>query len=154
MPSPTTEPAATTTTDGSTGPKTGSPVSTQVGLGSTRIADVVVAKIAGIAAREVDGVHDLGGGAARVVGRIRETLPGAADLTQGVTVEVSEKQATIDVAIVAEYGVAIHDLASGIRSNVIDAVESTTGLSVTEVNVTVHDVHVADEDATDGSSGN
>ncbi len=142
-----------TTTTAATAPKTdesattpGSAVSTQVGRGSTSIADVVVSKIAGIAAREVDGVYDLGGQAARVVGRIRETLPGAPDLTQGVTVEVGEKQAAVDIAIVAEYGVAIHDLAAGIRNNVIDAVESMTGLEVTEVNVTVHDVHFADDD--------
>ena len=144
MTSTTTKPAATA--DESTATKPGSAVSTQVGRGSTNIADVVVSKIAGIAAREVDGVYDLGGQAARVVGRIRETLPGAPDLTQGVTVEVGERQAAVDVTIVAEYGVAIHDLAAGIRSNVIDAVESMTGLEVTEVNVTVHDVHFADDD--------
>ncbi|CAM3753850.1 MULTISPECIES: Asp23/Gls24 family envelope stress response protein [Tsukamurella] len=142
MTSTTTSPAASTATE-----KTpGSEVATANGRGSTNIADVVVSKIAGIAAREVDGVYDLGGQAARVVGKIRETLPGAPDLTQGVTVEVGEKQAAVDVAIVAEYGVAIHDLAAGIRNNVIDAIESMTGLQVTEVNVTVHDVHFPDSD--------
>ncbi|KXP10423.1 Asp23/Gls24 family envelope stress response protein [Tsukamurella pseudospumae] len=152
MTTTTTKPAAATT-DESTATKPGSAVSTQVGRGTTSIADIVVSKIAGIAAREVDGVYDLGGQAARVVGRIRETLPGAPDLTQGVTVEVGEKQAAVDVAIVAEYGVAIHDLAAGIRSNVIDAVETMTGLEVTEVNVTVHDVHFADDDeAAEGTS--
>ncbi|WP_019202843.1 Asp23/Gls24 family envelope stress response protein [Tsukamurella sp. 1534] len=121
--------------------------------GSTTISDVVVSKIAGIAAREVDGVYDLGGQAARVVGKIRETLPGAPDLTQGVTVEVGERQAAVDVSIVADYGVAIHDLAAGIRNNVIRAVEDMTGLEVTEVNVTVHDVHFEDDDAAGEDSG-
>ncbi len=117
--------------------------------GVTTIADVVVSKIAGIATREVDGVHDLGGQAARVVGKLRETLPGTTSLTQGVSVEVGERQAAVDIGIVAEYGVAIHDLADGIRSNVISAVENMTGLEVTEVNITVHDVHFAeDEDGT------
>ncbi|BDH59634.1 Asp23/Gls24 family envelope stress response protein [Tsukamurella sp. PLM1] len=143
---------ATATTDDAKADKPGSALSTAVGRGSTTIADVVVSKIAGIAAREVDGVYDLGGQAARVVGRIRETLPGAPDLTQGVTVEVGERQAAVDVTIVADYGVAIHDLAAGIRSNVIDAVESMTGLEVTEVNVTVHDVHFDDDDAADDES--
>ncbi|CAM3532144.1 Asp23/Gls24 family envelope stress response protein [Tsukamurella ocularis] len=152
MTSTTTKPAATADESTTAATKPGSAVSTQVGRGSTNIADVVVSKIAGIAAREVDGVHDLGGQAARVVGRIRETLPGAPDLTQGVTVEVGERQAAVDVTIVAEYGVAIHDLAAGIRSNVIDAVESMTGLEVTEVNVTVHDVHFADDDDVAGEA--
>ncbi|MEN4478314.1 Asp23/Gls24 family envelope stress response protein [Mycolicibacterium cosmeticum] len=114
--------------------------------GSTTIADVVVSKIAGIATREVDGVYDLGGQAARVVGKLRETLPGARDLTQGVSVEVGERQAAVDIGIVADFGVAIHDLAEGIRSNVISAVETMTGLEVTEVNITVHDVHFDDDD--------
>ncbi|MGV9796479.1 Asp23/Gls24 family envelope stress response protein [Mycobacterium sp. NPDC003449] len=114
--------------------------------GVTTIADIVVSKIAGIAAREVDGVFDLGGQAARVVGKLRETLPGTASLTQGVSVEVGERQAAVDIGIVAEYGVAIHDLAEGIRGNVISAIENMTGLEVTEVNVTVHDVHFAEDD--------
>lgn len=121
--------------------------------GVTTIADVVVSKIAGIATREVDGVYDLGGQAARVVGKLRETLPGARDLTQGVSVEVGERQTAVDIGIVAEYGVAIHDLAAGIRSNVISAVENMTGLEVTEVNITVHDVHFADEDDRAESAG-
>ncbi|KWX25888.1 Asp23/Gls24 family envelope stress response protein [Mycolicibacterium wolinskyi] len=119
------------------------------GHGVTTIADIVVSKIAGIATREIDGVYDLGGQAARVVGKLRETLPGSPSLTQGVSVEVGERQAAVDIGIVAEYGVAIHDLAEGIRSNVISAVENMTGLEVTEVNVTVHDVHFADDDDAD-----
>ena len=50
-----------------------------------------------------------------------------------------------DVTIVAEYGVAIADLANGIRRNVIAAIEKMTGLEVTEVNITVNDVHVEDD---------
>lgn len=122
--------------------------------GNTVIADTVVAKIAGIATREIDGVHDLGGGAARVVGRIRESLPGATtNVSQGVSVEVGEKQAAVDVGIVATYGTAIHELAAAIRRNVINAVERMTGLDVIEVNVTVHDVYLEghDDDGSDNS---
>ena len=122
--------------------------------GKTSIADVVVAKIAGIATREIDGVYDLGGGAARAVGKLRETLPGtAADVTQGVSVEVGEKQAAVDVGLVAYYGVAIHQLAESIRTNVIEAIEKMTGLEVTEVNVTVHDVHLDTDDPTTALDG-
>jgi uncharacterized alkaline shock family protein YloU len=116
--------------------------------GSTTIADVVVSKIAGLAAREVNGVYDLGGGATRAVGALRERIPGAStNYAQGVSVEVGEKQAAVDLDIVAEFGVSIADLAAGIRRNVIAAIERMTGLEVVEVNITVHDVHVADDDA-------
>jgi uncharacterized alkaline shock family protein YloU len=114
--------------------------------GKTTIADTVVSKIAGLSAREVNGVYDLGGGASRIVGQLRERIPGATtNHAQGVSVEVGEKQAAIDIDIVAEYGVAIADLASGIRRNVIAAIEKMTGLEVTEVNITVNDVHVEDD---------
>lgn len=115
--------------------------------GRTIIADTVVAKIAGIAAREISGVHALGGGASRMVGALRERIPGGrVNHSQGVDVEVGEKQAAVDIGIIADYGVAIHELAAGIRRNVILAVERMTGLEVTEVNVTVHDIYLAEDD--------
>lgn len=123
--------------------------------GRTIIADAVVAKIAGIATREINGVYDVGGGTARAVGALRDRIPGArVNHGQGVAVEVGEKQAAIDIGIVAEYGVALHELAAGIRRNVIAAVENMTGLEVTEVNITVFDVVLFDENdpGTDGDA--
>ena len=115
--------------------------------GRTSIADSVVAKIAGIATRDVSGVHELGGGAARAVGAIRERIPGSrASHSQGVSVEVGERQTAIDVELVADFGVAIVDLAAGIRRNVISSVERMTGLEVTEVNVSVQDVYLPSDD--------
>jgi len=120
--------------------------------GRTSIADTVVSKIAGIAAREVTGVHNLGGTAARTVGMLRERIPGSrTNLSQGVSVEVGEKQAAIDIEVVADYGVGIADLAQGIRRNVISAVERMTGLEVTEVNIAVSDIHLEGEDDTEAS---
>jgi len=116
--------------------------------GRTSIADTVVAKIAGIATREIDGVHDVGGATERVVGKVRDVLPGTSvSTTQGINVEVGERQAAVDVSIVADYGVAIHRLAAAIRRNVISAIEQMTGLEVTEVNVTVHDISFGDDDS-------
>ncbi|MEI5676246.1 MULTISPECIES: Asp23/Gls24 family envelope stress response protein [unclassified Nocardioides] len=113
--------------------------------GRTAIADTVVSKIAGLAAREISGVHALGGGTARAVGAIRERIPGSrTNHSQGVAVEVGERQTAVDLDVVAEYGVAIADLAAAIRRNVISSVERMTGLEVTEVNITVHDVFVDD----------
>jgi uncharacterized alkaline shock family protein YloU len=114
--------------------------------GKTTIADTVVSKIAGIAAREVHGVFALGGSASRAVGALRDRIPGASvNHAQGISVEVGEKQAAIDIDIVAEYGVSISDLAAGIRRNVIGAIERMTGLEVVEVDITVHDVHLAED---------
>ena len=113
--------------------------------GKTSIADSVVAKIAGMAAREVDGVYKMGGGTARAMGSLRERVGGGPSVTSGVTVEVGETQAAIDLDVVVEYGVAIGDLSQGIRRNVISAVERMTGLQVTEVNIAVDDVHLPDE---------
>jgi uncharacterized alkaline shock family protein YloU len=120
--------------------------------GRTAIADAVVAKVAGIAARDISGVHAMGTGGARAVGAIRERLPGAGSspaASQGVTVEVGERQAAIDLDIVAEYGVAIVDVAEAVRQNVIRNVERMTGLQVTEVNVSVNDIWLGDEQSED-----
>jgi uncharacterized alkaline shock family protein YloU len=115
--------------------------------GRTQIADVVVAKIAGLATREITGVYALGGGAARALGALRERIPGATtNVSQGVSVEVGETQAAVDVDLVVEYGAAISALAAAVRRNVVSAVERMTGLHVVEVNITVNDVHLPGEE--------
>ncbi|WP_263121203.1 Asp23/Gls24 family envelope stress response protein [Cellulomonas sp. RIT-PI-Y] len=122
--------------------------SLQTDHGTTSIADAVVSKIAGIAASDVAGVHALGGGAARAFGAIRERIPGGTtNHSQGISVEVGETQAAIDVELVAEYGVAIADLAQGVRRNIVTSVERMTGLEVIEVNIAVSDVHLPEDDA-------
>ena len=115
--------------------------------GTTTIDDVVVSKIAGIAAREVSGVDALGGGGARMIGNIRESFGASEDVRQGVDVEVADGSARIEVAITAEYGVAIHELAEAIRRNIMNAVERMTGLSVERVNVVVHDVKLPKDES-------
>ncbi|MFD9196315.1 Asp23/Gls24 family envelope stress response protein [Streptomyces phaeochromogenes] len=115
--------------------------------GRTTIADGVVEKIAGIAAREVPGINALGGGFTRTMGAVRDRVPGGhASAGRGVTAEVGEKQTTIDLQVVVEYGVGIREIAAEVRENVIAAVERMTGLEVVEVNIAVNDVHLPDED--------
>ena len=124
-----------------------SPSALQSNQGSTTIAEGVVQKIAGLAAREVSGVYALGGGAARTLGALRERIPGASQATgQGVSVEVGEKQAAVDLDIVTEYGVPIADVARSVRRNVVASVEGMTGLQVTEVNISVNDIHLPTDD--------
>ena len=126
---------------------TSSPSALQSTQGTTTIAEDVVQKIAGLAAREVSGVYALGGGAARALGALRERIPGGSQSTgQGVSVEVGEKQAAVDLDIVTEYGVPIADVARSVRRNVITSVEGMTGLQVTEVNISVNDIHLPSDD--------
>jgi uncharacterized alkaline shock family protein YloU len=122
----------------------------QTSRGNTTIADSVVQKIAGVSARELSGVYALGGGTARTIGAIRDRIPGSSQSTgQGVSVEVGERQAAIDLDLVAEYGVSIVELSRAVRRSVISAVEGMTGLEVTEVNVSVNDIHLPNDDQQD-----
>ncbi|PZT69027.1 Asp23/Gls24 family envelope stress response protein [Streptomyces sp. SW4] len=130
-----------TTLQGRSGP--GTPAETR---GRTTIADSVVEKIAGMAAREVPGVHALGAGMARTVGAVRDRVPGGRpSVTRGVKVEVGERQAAVDLDLVVEYGLSVVDVAGDVRTNVVTALERMTGLEVVEVNIAVRDVHLPDE---------
>jgi uncharacterized alkaline shock family protein YloU len=115
----------------------------QSSRGSTHISETVVSTIAGRAAREVPGVHDLGGGAARAWGALRERIPGgSANASQGVSVEVGERQAAVEVHLVVEYGTGIAELARAVRRSIIGSLEQMTGLEVVGVDITVDDVHL------------
>ncbi|MDQ2894406.1 MAG: Asp23/Gls24 family envelope stress response protein [Actinomycetota bacterium] len=124
----------------------------QTEKGQTTIADPVVTKVAGIAAREVGGVYQLGGGVARALGAVTNRLPVGDSNTQGVSVEVGEKEAAVDLTVVVEYGESIPRVAQQIRENVVRRIEGITGLSVTEVNVAVNDLHLPSDDQDDEPS--
>lgn len=141
----------------STGPGAGRGREGQLGdpatRGRTTIADGVVEKIAGLAARDVIGVHALGTGLARTLGAVRERVPGGGrSVTRGVKAEVGEVQTAIDLDIVVEYGVSIAEVARVVRENVIAAVERMTGLEVVEVNIAVGDVKLPDEEDEDSET--
>ncbi|MFE2584229.1 Asp23/Gls24 family envelope stress response protein [Streptomyces sp. NPDC059378] len=115
--------------------------------GRTTIADGVVEKIAGIAARDVVGVHAMGSGVSRALGAARERVPGTSkSVSRGVKVEVGETQTAIDLEIVVDYGVSVADVAAAVRESVISAVEWMTSLEVVEVNIAVSDVKLPDEE--------
>lgn len=103
-----------------------------------KIADDVVAVIAGVAVSEVPGVSGMAGGFA---GGITEVLSGKKNLSKGIKVEVGEKETKIDVNIIVEYGTRIPDVAFEIQNRVKKAVETMTGLKVVEVNVHVQGVN-------------
>lgn len=103
-----------------------------------RIADEVVAIIAGIAASDVPGVAGMSGGFA---GGIAEML-GRKNLSKGVKVSVGEKETSVDINIIVEYGVRIPDVAWEIQNRVKKSIETMTGLKVVEVNIHVQGVNI------------
>ena len=110
--------------------------------GRTTIANVVVAKIAGLAAREVGGVHELlplGAGGA-IAGLAQRVTGGGDQRTQGVAVEVGEREAAVDLRLTVDYEVSIAQVAEAVRQNVIARVQGMTGLVVREVNIAVDDL--------------
>ena len=114
--------------------------------GHTTIADEVVQKIAGIAAREVPGVFDLGGDVARMFTAVKERLHlGEESAAQGVAVRLEGKTAEIVVTIVLEFGFQVYSVTDAVREKVISSVENLLGLEVTSVDVAVDDVHIPDE---------
>ena len=103
-----------------------------------KIADEDEAVITGKAVSEIQGVYEMSGGFA---GGISEVLSGKKNLSKGIKVIVTEKDAKIDVNIIVEYGVRIPEIAFEIQTRVKKAVETMTGLKVTEVNVHVQGVN-------------
>jgi uncharacterized alkaline shock family protein YloU len=127
--------------------KQSSPLQTE--RGSTSISDSVVSKIAGIASQEVDGIR-MGGSASQSVGGVLDTITGGragSSQTQGVSVEVGQEEAAIDLTLTAEYGKSIPQLAEAVRRNVANRVESLVGLRVTEVNITVSNIFFPQQEA-------
>jgi uncharacterized alkaline shock family protein YloU len=118
--------------------------------GDTAIAEGVVAKIAGMATREVPGVYAMGNVARRAVNALAQRIPGGqTNVTGGVSVEKGERQTVIDIAIVLDYGQSAIDVSQQIRESVITAVEYGTGLDVVAVNINITDVHLPDDEEDD-----
>ena len=127
------------------------PLQTEHGV--TTIDENVVAKIAGMAAREVPGVYDMGNAVRRAFSAVTDRIPNAqTNVAGGVSVQKGETQAVIEITIVIEYGVSIVEVSNAIRRNVIEQLEGTTGLEVVEVNINVTDVHLPDEDSDDSEA--
>jgi uncharacterized alkaline shock family protein YloU len=122
--------------------------------GTTIIANEVVEKIAGIAAREVPGVHDLGGDVSRVFSAVKERIGlGHKDNDQGISVRLDGGKAAVKVTLVIEYGFVVYSVTEQVRANVIGAVEKLLNLEVTAVDIVVDDVHVPDNPASSAELG-
>ena len=114
--------------------------------GTTSIQEPVVTSIAAIAAQEVDGAHlshggtRLPGDTSPTIGEFLGSVTGGVGRPRGISVDVGEAQAAVDLTMNVTYGRPIHEVTEAVRQNVIRRVENLTGLEVTEVNITVNDV--------------
>ena len=139
----------------STSSSSSSPLQTE--RGGTTISDAVVKKIAGLAAQEVEKVQ-VGGGTSAAVGGFLSSVSGAVTgggggssaggagaPTSGVSVEVGQEEAAVDLTVAVEYGVSIPQVTRAVRRNVVNRVENLVGLRVTEVNITVNDVQFPEQ---------
>ena len=114
--------------------------------GTTTIQSGVVSSIAAMAVGEVDGLDPSHGGTrlpgdtSPTVGEFVGNLTGGSSRTRGISVEVGEEKAALDLTVNVLYGRPIHQVTEAVRQNVIRRVENLTGLQVTEVNITVNDV--------------
>lgn len=118
--------------------------------GKTTIANGVVAKIVGIAAREINGVHDVvGSGAGATITGLATRVTRGDTRAQGVSVDVGEREAAASINMVVVYGVSIANVAEAVRRNVIDRVEAMTGLTVIAVDIAVSDLYFPEEETED-----
>ncbi len=113
--------------------------------GVTTIKDGLVKRLAGMAAGEVEGVH-MGGGASRAAGGVLESVTGSQSQTRGVSVEIGQVEAAIDLNMSIEYGKNILQTTGRVREKITERVEGLTGLRVTELNVTINDVIFPEKD--------
>ena len=114
--------------------------------GTTTIQDGVVSSIAATAVEETDGIDPSHGGTrlpgdtSPTIGEFVGNLTGGGGRTRGISVDVGEEQAALDLTVNVMYGRPIHEVTDALRQNVIRRIESLTGLEVREVNITVNDV--------------
>jgi uncharacterized alkaline shock family protein YloU len=115
--------------------------------GVTKIADSVVARIAGLAAREVPGVHEMTGtGLQQAFGGLTGRVTGSDQMDRGVAVQVGEVECIVDLNLVVDYEASIPQVAEAIRRNVSGRIGAMTGLQTKEVNINVADLYFPDQD--------
>ena len=116
-------------------------IKTDATVGEVKIADEVVAVIAGLAAMEVEGVASMAGKATReLISKL-----GMKSLSKGVKGDVLEGIVTVSLALNLKYGCSIKDSTGKVQERVKAAIENMTGLEVADVNIRVAGVEVLEE---------
>ena len=115
--------------------------------GNTLIQAGVVSKVASDAAQEIEGVR-MGDGASQAASNLLGGITGGSggSRTQGVSVEVGEVEAAVDLTMIVEHGKPVPQISKAVRRNVVNRIENLVGLRATEVNITVADVFFPQEE--------
>ena len=108
-------------------------------LGEVKIADEVVAMIAGLAATEVEGVDSMAGNITNeLVGKL-----GTKNLNRGVKISVDDDHVSVELSLNMKYGYSIPDVSEKVQERVRTAIETMTGLTVLEVNIKIAGVSMS-----------
>ena len=110
-------------------------------LGEVKIADEVVAIIAGLAATEVEGVSSMAG---NITNELVSKL-GMKVLSKGVRIAFEDSGIRVDLSIILEYGCSIPEVTAAVQERVKNSIETMTGLKVVDVNIRVADVKIDNE---------
>ncbi len=110
--------------------------------GYVKIADNVVAIIAGLAATEIKGVASMAG---NITNELVAKL-GMKNLSKGVKVDVQEGVVTVALNLNIEYGYNIYETSKTVQEKVKSAIENMTGLDVADVNIRIAGVVMQPEE--------
>ena len=108
------------------------------GICNIQVADEVVCIVAGLAATEVEGVECMSG---NITNELVSKL-GMKNLSKGVKVHVGENDVTVNLALNIKYGCEIPKVSAAVQDRVKTAIETMTGLEVSEVNIKIAGVNI------------
>ncbi|MCR5649980.1 MAG: Asp23/Gls24 family envelope stress response protein [Lachnospiraceae bacterium] len=104
-------------------------------IGEVKIADDVVASIAVLAAREVEGFDDMAGNTTRLMNAVKAKQP------KGVRVDVVNNMVRVDLVARLKYGYNVRETSAKLQEKIKSAIETMTGLDVTNVNIRIAGVN-------------
>ena len=107
-------------------------------MGDVRISDEVVANIAAIAAKEIEGVSSVAG----YKGKEPAAFTSVKNRNKNVRVEMCDRLVSVDMSLVLNYGYALSETAAQVQERVKSSIESMTGLEVADVNVRIEGIEV------------
>jgi uncharacterized alkaline shock family protein YloU len=121
-------------------------------LGAIRISDSVISSLVRKAALSVEGVSRL---ASTFVDNIAEIVGSRKTSYRSININMDEDRVEIEVKLNIKFGYKVPEVAGNVQTAIVEAVEHTTGMNVTSVNVIVQEIeelvdennenHISDE---------